>query len=158
MGGVLGIVACACCAVPAHKQQPCVSPSPPHRCTLSQSQGALPHHTCKHTATSPADSAGSVCRLHCCPGSDAWLISLGPLLAPAGSTLLLQLSYTAHFGTHKQGLWRSAPYPAPGAPGSEVVALASEFEMSAARTVLPCLDEPQYKVGGAGGTNSPLNP
>lgn len=82
-------------------------------------------------------------------GSDAWLISLGPLVAPAGSTLLLQLSYTAQFGAHKQGLWRSAPYPAQGAPpGSEIVALASEFETSAARAVLPCLDEPQYKVGG----------
>jgi hypothetical protein len=72
---------------------------------------------------------------------------LGPYAAPAGSTLLLHINYTAAFGRNKQGLWRSAAYPAPGALGQEVVALVSEFEMNAARTVLPCLDEPQHKVG-----------
>lgn len=78
-------------------------------------------------------------------GSDAWILSLGPLVAPAGSTLLLQVSYRAAFGT-RQGLWRSSPYPSTAAPGQQVVTLSTELEMNAARTVLPCLDEPRYKV------------
>lgn len=92
------------------------------------------------------------------------MISLGPYVAPAGSTLVLQATYAAAFGAvGKQGLWRSAAYPSAAststtasAAGSlsvrPVVALSTEFEMNAARTVLPCLDQPGYKVSvGRGG-------
>lgn len=78
-------------------------------------------------------------------GSEAWIMSLGPLVAPAGSTLLLQVTYRAGFGA-RQGLWRSSPYPSAAAPGQQAVALSTELEMNAARTLLPCLDEPRYKV------------
>jgi hypothetical protein len=78
-------------------------------------------------------------------GSESWLLSLGPYSAPAGSTLVLQLSYRASFG-QRQGLWRSAAYPSTARPGQQVVALSTALEPSAARMVLPCLDEPRYKV------------
>lgn len=83
------------------------------------------------------------CFLHI--GSESWLLSQGPYTAPAGSTLVLQLTYTASFG-EREGLWRSAAYPSTARPGQQVVALSTALETSAARMVLPCLDEPRYKV------------
>lgn len=79
-------------------------------------------------------------------GSEAWIMSLGPYLAPAGSTLQLSFTYTAHFGSWPVGLWRSAAFPSPARQGQQAVALATQFETVFARTVLPCLDEPSYKV------------
>jgi hypothetical protein len=115
---------------------------------------------CVGSASRGASSLLVVCRqvntdnvFWCAPdvsyraGSDAFILSLGPYLAPAGSNLSLQFNYTASFGGKPPvGLLRSAAYPSAAGRGQEVVALATQFETSFARTVLPCLDEPKYKV------------
>jgi hypothetical protein len=91
-------------------------------------------------------------------------VSLGPLVAPAGSTLLLSATYTAAFNAG-MGLWRSSSFtPRSGSSGggggrgtgseaaatdgtsSEVVMLTTQFETTFARTVLPCMDLPAHKV------------
>lgn len=71
-------------------------------------------------------------------------MSLGDLVAPAGSTLLLTTRYTAHF--HQQtGMTRSAPVAA----GSNQLLLTTQFQKTGARQLLPCLDEPRFKVRGS---------
>lgn len=115
---------------------------------------------CVGSANRGASSLLVVCRqvnkhnsIWCAPdvsyraGSDAFILSLGPYLAPAGSNLSLQFNYTASFGGKPPiGFLRSAAYPSAAGRGKEVVALATQFETIFARTVLPCLDEPKYKV------------
>jgi hypothetical protein len=87
-------------------------------------------------------------------GGDAWLLSLGALTAPAGSTLLLTTHYTARFH-HRQGIWRSAPFAPSQATASldttqqqqqQVVLLNSAFETNGARLAMPCMDDPKFKV------------
>jgi hypothetical protein len=112
---------------------------PSHRCDHLQRALLLPHiqpmTVALHVASCFTGAAGS----------ESWLLSLGPHTAPAGSTLVLQVTYTASFG-QREGLWRSAAYTSKARPGQQVVALSSALETSAARMVLPCLDEPRYKV------------
>jgi hypothetical protein len=86
-------------------------------------------------------------------GSDAWLLSLGPLVAPAGATLLLATRYTAAV-QQRQGLWRSSPYVShrqAAGQQRQVVLLSTEFEMNTARMVLPCMDLPGLKVRALNG-------
>lgn len=75
----------------------------------------------------------------------AWLLSLGPLVSPAGSTLLLVTQYVATLGPSRSGLWRTT-FETGGAAQPPAALLSSELEMASARTVLPCVDEPRYKV------------
>lgn len=86
------------------------------------------------------------------------MLSLGRLTAPAGSTLQLTTHYTARFH-HRQGIWRSAPFEPSQVAASrnstqqqqqqQVVLLNNEFETNGARLVMPCMDEPKYKVSGS---------
>lgn len=87
-------------------------------------------------------------------GAAAWssnlLLSLGPLVAPAGSTLLLITLYTALFQPHT-GVTRSAPFTpthgeASGGEQQPAVLISTALEPVGARRVFPCMDEPQYKA------------
>lgn len=115
-------------------------------------------------ASSTSSSSSGACLTSECgrlfkahPGAAAdtkWLLSLGPLMAPAGSTLLLSAFYSAAVSKGGQGLWRSSSFPAASSSSSgqqqqqqqHHVVLSTEFEMNAARSVLPCMDEPGLKV------------
>lgn len=80
--------------------------------------------------------------------SDSWLMSLGSLTAPGGSTLLISTAYTAHFNSSGTGLWRSSTFNTSAADGTvqQQVLVSSQLETKGARRVFPCMDEPKYKV------------